>query len=306
MPGIKFHILVIGDSVPWGQGLKEGVKHHALVKEWILKFHPNFTVTHEMLAHSGAVIGVNAPTGQPFLDGEVPAAFPSILDQADRFQSDPAQTDLVIVNGGINDVDIRRIFNPFTKPGQISSLTRQHCFVDLKVLLHELHARFPNPKTRFLVCSYHLVLSRESDALRIPTFCAVFGIDLANSLLSLNPAARVIANAIQFWTESNPLIADAVDQVNAETSSKRFHLVKPPFTAGNAAFTKDPWVYGIKLNLQPQDEVIAERRQVCIRDEPDFLDRELCFRASAGHPNPKGAGAFFRATFPILKREFGL
>ncbi len=306
MPGPNYHLLVLGDSVPWGQGLKEPEKHHSLVLDWIRRFHPDLSLSKEVMAHSGAVIGMNAPRGLPFVDGEVPNDFPSILDQVFRFTSDPAQIDLVLVNGGINDVGVDKIFNPLTRSSDLSIRIRQHCFVDLKLLLHELHARIPGAHTRFLISSYYPVLSNESDALRIPIFCQLFGIGLANFLFPRNPVAKVIANSLLFWNESTRLISDAVDQVNVETGSNRFHLVKPAFEAVNAAFAPQPWVFGIKANTLPQDEIAAQRALACIRDEDDLLQRELCFRASAGHPNRWGSQAYFNATFPILQREFGL
>jgi len=63
-----------------------------------------------LMAHSGAVIGVDSGAPAGSCDGEVPTAFPTILQQCEAAAD--TRVNLVILNSGINDIDIRYILNP--------------------------------------------------------------------------------------------------------------------------------------------------------------------------------------------------
>src|SRR5690348_5986491 len=92
-----FKIVVLGDSVTWGQGLLDDEKMHNLVAEGLGVGIPDVT----LLAHSGAVIGVGLNTAVPGVNGEVPVSYPTIVQQCQGFSDDIQGVDLVIVNGGI-------------------------------------------------------------------------------------------------------------------------------------------------------------------------------------------------------------
>src|SRR2546425_8048742 len=102
----QFNLLVLGDSITWGQGLKDEHKTWYLVKTW-LESTEGRPVRETILAHSGAVIGSVGDTGGnpvPPLDGEINRGLPSVNDQIDsalRSYANPGQVDLVIVDGCI-------------------------------------------------------------------------------------------------------------------------------------------------------------------------------------------------------------
>jgi lysophospholipase L1-like esterase len=100
----SFRIVNLGDSVPWGQGLLEAEKYDILVKAALSAKYPG-GVTLERSAHSGAVIGAGIATGTS-APGEVPVARPTIIEQCEQFANAPETVDLVLVNGGINDVGV--------------------------------------------------------------------------------------------------------------------------------------------------------------------------------------------------------
>ena len=112
----QFNLLVLGDSIPWGQGLKDEHKAWYLVKTWLEDISGR-QVRETIEAHSGAVIGsVGDSAGNPLppLDGEVNRGLPSVNDQIDsalRAYADPGKVDLVMVDGCINDLDARRLLN---------------------------------------------------------------------------------------------------------------------------------------------------------------------------------------------------
>src|SRR5580698_2883875 len=104
---MAFRIVSIGDSVIWGQGLLPDEKFNTLVRQAL----PG-GATLESAAHSGAVIGATGATGTP-QPGEVPASRLSIIEQCDAYANSPDTVDLVLMNGGINDVGVANILNPF-------------------------------------------------------------------------------------------------------------------------------------------------------------------------------------------------
>jgi Bacterial Ig domain len=59
-----FYMLAIGDSVMWGQGLKNETKFHSLVENHIEK-NTGLEVNKTVLAHSGAVIGNDYSQSEP-------------------------------------------------------------------------------------------------------------------------------------------------------------------------------------------------------------------------------------------------
>src|ERR1041385_7945922 len=102
------NLLVLGDSISWGQGLRDEHKASYLVKRW-LEQQTGREVIQTMQAHSGAVIGPSASTRDKAgldaalqLDGELSRGYFTINDQIDyavKAFGNPAQVDLVIVNG---------------------------------------------------------------------------------------------------------------------------------------------------------------------------------------------------------------
>jgi hypothetical protein len=100
-------------------------------------------------------------------------------------------------------------------------------------------------------------------------------------------------------------MAQAVADLNQQIGAQRIDFVAPAFTESNAAFGPTLWVFAINADLSPQDDVIATRRTACQLDEDDLVHWELCYRASAGHPNRWGAQAFFNALYPVLQQWYG-
>src|SRR5207302_1523108 len=117
---LNLKIAVLGDSVPWGQGLLDEhkyayqIKHKLQASDLFLK------------AHSGAVICDSNRTRQAVATSEVPIATPTILDQVDQVDN-PSLIDLVLLNGGINDVNIRTILNPATTSAYLHEVTLDVC-----------------------------------------------------------------------------------------------------------------------------------------------------------------------------------
>jgi lysophospholipase L1-like esterase len=281
-------MVVLGDSVTWGQGLPAPRKMHQLVAG---HFSPSPAID-AVLAHSGAVIGICGRRTRPPVHGEVPTAYPSVLQQCDAFVDDPAGIDLVIVNGGINDVDIRFILNPFTETDDLRDAIERCCFCDMRDLLRHVAAKFSNPAARIVVTTYYPILSEQSRFGLANEFLLTLGVPIAPVATIFGSGGpvweKIIDHASIFYRESSDAIARAIAAVN----DPRCRMAGPTFTAANAALAPDAWLFGIRWDFSPQDPVAAERRAMCRRDEPDPIRREQCYRASAGHPNVAGARKF--------------
>ena len=200
-----------------------------------------------------------------------------------------ADADVVLVNGGINDVDIRFILNPFTDKRQLVHRTGRHCYGSLKVLLTRALAAFP--RARIVVTSYYPVLSEDSHVPFLSDFLATLGvpIDPAFRLLEQHMDrvtilrvvfTKVVRNCRIFHEESTAGIQRAVAETTGPDGRVRAALV--PFT------------------VSPEDPMAAERHQACDLFETDIFQREGCYRASAGHPNQRGAEAYADAILAAL------
>ena len=108
-------MLVLGDSIMWGQGLREDEKFSSRVKCW-LQEKTNREVRVHVEAHSGAVISVvparRRARPSRRCSGEVNPTTPTINEQLDQRDSvlrrrTAHRPSLILMNGCINDVGVR-------------------------------------------------------------------------------------------------------------------------------------------------------------------------------------------------------
>jgi lysophospholipase L1-like esterase len=294
-------LVVFGDSVVWGQGLRDEHKSAALVATALNGAFPGIQPVN--LAHSGAVIGRAGTCALTRFPGEMPESCPSILQQIGMYSGDPNTAPLVLLNGGINDVDIRTILSPFTTASDLSSDIQQYCYKDMGYLLTQVKARFSNANTRIIVTSYFPIISSLSDfnlvpplmeflGAPMPQFLSPVSLDFTNPIMS-----KIVSLCLQFWHESSEALGNCVKAVNEGTGPRCF-FADVPFSERNSVFAPDAWLFGVgpAPDFAAQDEVIATRVPQCdVTFRDDFPGREQCYRASAGHPTVTGAQQFARA-----------
>src|SRR5579862_1460975 len=155
-------IAILGDSVMWGQGLLDQHKIGRLVAAALGGSPPASAI---MCAHSGGIIGANYSGNETSKSSEVPVPAPTILKQVDLFEN-PFEIDLVLVNGGINDVDFRVILDQFTTDDHLSSVTSDACYRDMKVLLQTVVKVFNKTSVKIIVSGYYPIISSLSHPLR--------------------------------------------------------------------------------------------------------------------------------------------
>jgi hypothetical protein len=193
--------------------------------------------------------------------------------------------------------------NPFTDSADLSELTRQHCFRDMKTLLESVINKFTKPTGKVVVTSYFPILSAESFSPLAPLFLAMHGVSVDPFFAFLGDGLldKVVANCSQFYNLSNRMLRKAVRRVNeAAGGPERVFFAQPQFTASNAALAPEAWLWGVNADFSPQDPVRAERREACDLLEKDLVRRLTCERASAGHPNIMGASKFAEAILEAL------
>ncbi|MEO8034849.1 MAG: family 1 glycosylhydrolase, partial [Acidobacteriota bacterium] len=293
-----FRMAVFGDSILWGQGLEEHDKIDVMVEKGIQRRQGEIGVYRDNFAHSGAIIGFTGGVvlHPPFsaLDGEIPTDGPTIFEQVDMLTSHPETVDLVLVDGGINDINFRNILKS-TDDHALLRLIEKYCRGHMLALLRRVSAQFP--AARVIVTGYYPIVSENSDPdpLKLAGLVQI----LAGGVIDPGvPLPGLLASNCRIFAEhSEKCLQSAVDTINRElsdaspSSADRVTLVVPPFGARNSVFAEEPWAFAGKLDtvLNPQDEVAQHRKEVCSVAPERRTNRWQCERASAGHPNKEGA-----------------
>ena len=294
----SIRMVVFGDSVPWGQGHWEKDKYRRKVERALGASAVNYS-------HSGATIGVGDQTVEAPCNGEVPVTHPTILKQCERFNDDPASVRIILVNGGINDVNIRVIMFPLTTSEYLSRQIRRYCHDDMCNLLYQIAAKFSHPDATIILTGYYPIVSPESDPFAVEKYlnalCITIPIFMDRGLV-LN---RVVENSMQFWHESTRCLKAAVDEVNQNSPGQpRIRFINVPFQPKNSMYASDPWLFELNkdLILSPQDPVAEIRAPFCNECfKYDLVAREQCYRASAGHPNLLGSDEFAKAILHTVR-----
>jgi len=226
-----FHMLVLGDSIMWGQGLKEDEKFSSRIRCW-LQEKVNREVKVHVEAHSGAVISGGSSAQPAFIpaSGEVNSTTPTInqqLDHAVQFytehQSSPS---LILMNGCINDVGVKNLLAASTSLEDLRAQARTNCGENMRALLQRVRSSFPHAQV--IVTGYYPIVSHltaDNAFLRL----------LVKKLNNQRPEAqrmtdkemreRLIAISDEWYKASTVSLLDAVQKTNASGESEPFSRV---------------------------------------------------------------------------------
>ena len=292
-------MLVLGDSVLWGQGLQEWNKFSTLVYDQ-LKYRPEYSgLTLEVRARSGAIIGASSGAPPPRnVPSEVPWSYPSVIQQCDGYSGDPNDVRVVLLDGGINDVTVRTIIDPATQLADLSALVERYCHVDMVALLTKVTQKFSDPACRIIVTGYYQILSAASSYAPTVSFLELFGITTASTVLSTSTGfSNVVALSELFWKESDRALAQAVKDVNPNCGN-RITFVPSGFTAANSLFQAGSllWIFsGTPPFVDAADDFRDFRAQVCSNYYADgTVPCATCRFASVGHPTANGAIQYYQ------------
>lgn len=334
----QLNLLVLGDSILWGQGLKDEHKTWYQVKTWLQQAGGR-DVREKICAHSGALLAgeTGAGTSVP-LDSEVNSAIPTVneeLNDALRFYTDASQVDLVLVDGCINDVSVFNLLNAGNTTDGISQLAHSRCGPPMEALLNKTARSFPN--AHIIVTGYFPIISEKTpNSLLLRAVARLFyqqaSSPQAPQMKAQQLRTQLVAISRSWYQSSNEALSGAVLRTNNDLarrhSRQRVQFVEIPFPPAYAFGAKETRLWGIngsflrkllavltlgKVTLKTNDERRGQRVASCNEffrrpekeDKNHRKDRELrrmlCYYASIGHPNRKGAEIYSEAIIERIK-----
>jgi lysophospholipase L1-like esterase len=310
-----FQMLVLGDSVIWGEGLQDPDKIHSLVEAHEKTLHPGMSVYKTVLAHSGAILSWNASISGTAHDGDISQDYPSIQQQANAAASLPnaSTVDLILVTGCANDVGFQNFLNVTASQTSIANLVQRYCLGDMTAFLQATANQFP--AATIVVADYYQGVSLETDPYFINVVAVLYGLQDNQGLapkalaawLGSSPAAIpiVAGNAGYFASQANMQLGNAVAAANSSLTSPRIFFADPGFGPTNAANASNPWLFGLRGHVVPgptdSSAALSRRENQCSGIySKTSIDYMFCRLASAGHPNETGAVQYFNAIKPFL------
>ena len=304
-----FHMIVIGDSIAWGSGLEQKEKYYYKVADWIQnKLERPVEVT--VLAHTGATLNKsqkNANTSRAFTNPDLNSWDPTVSEQADNIKN-PENIDLVLLSGGINDVNVNTILNPLTNPDEIRSLCND-IEAPLKTVLVKLLNKCSNSK--IIVTSYYPIVSNDTsesalnlfaDVLKIldPNSIEARGFNIIKNIYGVNRTIYILSNNSKIFDYQSRLsISKAIEQANqysvSRFSEKRVAFAPVDFPSNRSYGTEESWLWEL---TDPQtnngnltnDHKYIYRVSLCERTPCDPNDKINAI----GHPNVEGANEYNR------------
>ena len=328
------NLLVLGDSVLWGEGLRTENKAWYHVKLWLEKTTGR-PVVERIEAHAGAVIERGSVTDTRIsTNAEVNLALPTLHDQLDgalKALSDPSKIDLVLVSGCGNDVGLQNLLNA-SKIEEVDDITKAKCGTPIESLLRRIASVFP--AAQIIVTGYYPFFSDQTR-----NDFVVKG--LARRFFKTQPEGpkmnskevfeRLKMNSKQWYEVSNSILSQAVQKINSEIGQQRVAFAKIEFPAEYSfaaprahlwGFNRSPFRMGLlllsfgRILLPSNDEVRRQRTASCnelFREPADETaeqkkERKVlrlsCRYAALGHPNKRGSILYADAITNILKSSF--
>ena len=333
--GDPLQMLVLGDSIMWGQGLKDEEKFSSRVKCW-LQEQTNREVKVHVEAHSGAVISGSALAQPSFTtsDGEVNLTSPTINEQLDHavqfYKQNQATPALILMNGCINDIGVKNLLAASTPLEDLRAQVRQNCGEKMQLLLQRVRNSFP--QSQVVVTGYYPIVSlqtADNAFLRLLVKKLNNQRTEARSMTDKEMRQRLIMISDEWYKTSSASLAEAVMKTNgrespspkvafAEIQFGPEHLFAAPETllwTFLFASTKASGFAKVVVLLsfgtaayKANDHVRESRIKSCEQtfkkpngkeDKKQKEDREdlflICRYASLGHPNNTGAMVYTEA-----------
>jgi lysophospholipase L1-like esterase len=321
-------MLVLGDSIMWGQGLKEEKKFSYAVQEWLCA-NTGRKVLARREAHSGATIVSDMP-GRTSPEGEINLSDPTVNQQVDAALAayeaesvDAGMVDLVLVDGCINDVSADMIIDAMTTEVKIRAASEKRCAEPMEALLRKITGAFP--RAWVVVTGYYPIFSEETKRTLL--------VKLLHKALSSDKSAfrmreqdlreRAVQVSAAWEAASNDYLSGSVEKINRELETsgrpRSVRFVKANFAPGDCFAAKDTLLWNFKTaafsrhsfwgkikfvltfrfvrDIKPDDERLDERAKACneIYNRDGVFQRVRCRYASLGHPNAKGARKYAQA-----------
>ena len=250
-----FEMLVIGDSLIWGQGLEENDKFYTLVKTWLEEsvFEGSRAVNLKVGANSGAAIYLHEFNGEALRQAgqdevknfhrEVNVGLPTITKQVELARDEylkegkqPESVKLVMLTGGITDITVAEVLGSDESDEKLRADIVKYCNKAMFTMLEKAATIYPN--ALFAVIGYYPLISAQASTkkvlnaiLELYRFPRPFKF-LVNNIVGKQffKASRDKAiRRTKIWVEgSNREMQNAVERVNARFKSTRAVFNKSP------------------------------------------------------------------------------
>jgi len=219
-----------------------------------------------------------------------PNVDPSDPDALDPHPPAPEEVDVVMLNGGTNDVGLFFMMNFLAHTYQtLVERIEEYCYRDTKVMLREARERFPN--ALLVLVGYPFFLSEWSNYVTGRQWLQGFkGSGLGTMVRTLgsipthHAMERVVDGAMVFHrTHQHYLRKAAAERSHAEARNgdPGVLYVSRGFGAINAYEGPDTWAWD-----GSNDDIVGRRKRLLsLADASDPLNES----ASIGHPNRKGS-----------------
>ncbi len=317
-----YQLVVIGDSIAWGNGLEEVDKYYNKVAKDLqeaLKRPVEITV----YAHSGAVISTSGESAEEMLfrtTGSLPDANlnkggPTLMEQAAKISND---ADLILVSGGINDVGALTPIKTNIPENDIRTRTKDKIEKPMAELLTNI---LDNTKTdaKIIVTGYYslasddtIMESQDQVVTSTAEFPSQMHTGMANALEkvqnSKNGDTLRALNSKAFDETSTTSLQNAVDDANrADNGRGRVVFVDPKFESINSYGASKSFLWELNPDGTSNDDQRNDRSIVVARNGGNPITKYENEINAIGHPNKDGASQYKEAIMgTLLDKSKGL
>ncbi len=333
--GEPYHLLVIGDSLIWGQGLAEADKIYSRTAEWLRRdaFGSPRDVKLKVKAHSGATIRFDAKEAERYrragkdedhyYKGEVNVSTPSMFKQVETASAEyrdagrPRGADMVILSAGITDISVEGVLDPFGDNKKLTPLIEEVCRKRVGELLE--HISTNNPDALIVLIGYFPMVSPRSskgkvfngwlETLNAPgPLQSLVNNGLMRPLLFNRLFKKAVTRSRLWLTESDRHLRLAVDGINAKAGRPQAVFIPSPLTEEHSVEAPDTKLFRMRADGTVTDPLYLERKADC-KAAFDELKRSTgidyssrrCSVAAVGHPDPAGSLLYADAVITALR-----
>jgi len=328
-----FDLLVVGDSLIWGQGLHERDKIFSHVANWLRDgaFGRALRVDVKVKAHSGSTLKFHPDEAEAYkkagrdetfyYNPEVNVSFPSTWKQIEVAASEynaagKNGADLILLSGCITDITVAKVLDPKGDDVLLRQWAKKYCHDDMLDVLE--HAARLHPGTDIAVVGYFPMISPKSDGVRLFNSWLeardtsrpakwLMNNPLTRKLVFQKIGDRAIARSRLWFEESTKNLQSAVDDFNRKSGRSRAVFVRSPITEENSVEAPNTLLFKMGKHGIPEDPIFPERKADCDAALPELKRStglvypvRFCEVAGVGHPNPPGARAYADAVISAL------
>lgn len=311
-----FKMAVLGDSILWGIGLREEHKIYNRLADWLKNDvfqDKRSTNPPVVLADSGAKIYPASKKKNKQKAKAESEDDPTILKQVSlavdfyqREQVNPETIELILVNGGANDLGAYHLLMGLLFPNkEIINRAKKYCYGGMGKVLNEITNQFPN--ARIFLLGYYPLISKQTKASELPkSLLGLFGLRKLGAIINIpfyrdHLMRNILAQKSEIWRRhSDENFQAAINELNntrpfTGSNEQRAFFVPAPFKPENCYAAPDSFMWRLVGMGRTDDEMRQETLKTCIEKGKKGFGKSLCAKSALGHPNVKGAEAYFQA-----------